>query len=325
MKIEQSTVAMSASHDFSSACEFRIESGSSFRTVFASVSQAGELSTDAEADRQAQVLLRLEALIARLLEFISGHQDSPVTDLREVLQTNDENLPDRASSRPQRVVEMEWKQQVTETIREHESTDFTSTGTIRTADGRSLDFRLDLAMCRDFACERKTTTSDKVVLRDPLVINFDGKAAELSGKRFAFDLDADGKTELIQGLGSGSAYLAIDSNADGRINDGSELFGTRSGNGFADLAKLDDDDNHWLDESDAAFDTLRLWQRDASGQDSLGTLRDRGIGALYLGSTETPFALTDADNRLLAQIRASGFYLREDGAAGSLQQVDLAV
>lgn len=325
MRIEQSTVAMSAGHDFTSESEFRIDSASSFRTVFAGVSQASGLSTSAEADRQAQLLLRLEALIARLLEFISGHRDSPLTDLREVLQTNGENLPDSASSRPQRVVEMEWQQQVTESIREHERTDFTSTGTIRTADGRSLDFRLDLTMCRDFACEKKSASSDKIVLRDPLVINFDGKAAELSGQHFAFDLDADGTAELIKGLGSSSAYLAIDSNADGRINDGSELFGTCSGNGFADLAKLDDDGNHWLDEADAAFDTLRLWQRDASGQDNLGTLRDRGIGALYLGSTETPFALTDTDNRLLGQIRASGFYLREDGRAGSLQQVDLAV
>lgn len=325
MKVEQSSVAMCASHEFSSECEFRIESGSSFRTVFAGVSQAGDLSTGAEADREAQVLLRLEALIARLLEFISGHQDSPVTDLREILQTSDTDLPDATFSRSRPGVEMEWTQQLTESIREHESTDFTSTGTIRTADGRSLDFRLDLTMSRDFAYERKTTTSGKVVLRDPLVINFDGKAAELSGKRFAFDLDADGKTELIEGLGSSSAYLAIDSNADGYINDGSELFGTRSGNGFADLAKHDGDGNHWLDESDAAFDTLRLWQRDAAGQNSLGTLRDRGIGAIYLGSTETPFALTDADNHLLAQIRASGFYLREEGGAGSVQQVDLAV
>ena len=78
-------------------------------------------------------MLRLEALIARLLEFISGHQDSPVTDLREVLQTKGADLPDSASGRPRRVVEMELKQQVTESIREHESTDFTSTGTIRTA------------------------------------------------------------------------------------------------------------------------------------------------------------------------------------------------
>lgn len=65
---------------------------------------------------------------------------------------------------------MEWKCEFTETIREHESSDFTSTGKIKTADGRSLDFSLDLSMCRDFECERKTMDSGKVVFRDPLVI-----------------------------------------------------------------------------------------------------------------------------------------------------------
>lgn len=323
MKIEQSAVTMNASHNFSSENEVSFRSENSFRTIFDTVSQAG--GTPADGDRQAQLLLMLEDLIARMLEFISGDKKSRITDLREVLATDDAGIAGESVHRPSRVVEMGWKSEFTETVREHEATDFSSSGKIQTADGRMLDFKLDLAMCRDYECERKTTDSGSVVLRDPLVINFDGKATELSGKRFEFDLDADGKTEAFQGLSSGSAYLAIDSNADGRINDGSELFGTRSGNGFADLAKLDSDGNSWLDESDIAFAALRIWQRDADGKDTLSTLRDKGVGALYLGSVETPFALTDSENRMLAQIRASGVYLREDGRAGSLQQVDLAV
>jgi len=323
MKIEQSAVTMSASHNFSSESEVRFSSESSFRTIFDSVSQAGETSTG--GDRQAQLLFMLEDLIARMLEFISGNKTSQITDLREVLATDDAGITGQGVHRPSRVVKMGWKSEFIETVREHEDTDFSSTGKIQTADGRMLDFRLDLAMCRDYECERKATDSGSVVLRDPLVINFDGKATELSGKRFEFDLDADGKTETLQGFNSGSAYLAIDSNADGRINDGNELFGTRSGNGFADLAKLDSDGNSWLDESDAAFDTLRVWQQDAAGKDTLSTLREKGVGALYLGSVETPFTLTDSENRMLAQIRSSGVYLREDGRAGSLQQVDLAV
>jgi len=328
MKIEQSTVAMEACHNFSSECEVSFASESSFRTIFEGVSQSEAVSASSasdEKDQAARVLVLLEALIARMLEYISGHGKSEVTDLREVLGADATALPDGASGRPVRVTEIAWKSEFTETIREHESTDFSSTGKILTADGRTLDFSLDLAMCRDYECVRKTENSGRVELRDPLVINFDGRAAELTGKRFAFDLDADGKTDAIHALGSGSGYLAIDANADGCINDGSELFGTRSGNGFADLAKLDSDGNHWLDEADAAFDTLRIWQRDAAGQDSLSSLREKGVGALYLGAVETPFSLTDSENNLLAQIRASGIYLREDGGAGSLQQIDLAV
>ena len=325
MKIEQSAVTMNAGHKLSSEYEVKVDSEISFRSIFDGVSQSEKISANGEADRDARLLMMLEALIARMLELISGKQDTPVTDVLEVLKTDDAALPERSASGPGRVAEMEWKSEFTETFRERESTDFSSTGKIRTADGRMLDFTLDLAMCRDFECERKSVDSGKVVLRDPLVINFDGRAAELSGKRFEFDLDADGKAESIYGLGNSSGYLAIDSNADGRINDGNELFGTRWGNGFADLAKLDGDGNFWLDEADPAFNTLRIWQHNADGQDSLSSLRDKGVGALYLGSTETPFSITNSDNRVLAQIRASGIYLREDGAAGSLQQVDLAV
>jgi hypothetical protein len=162
-------------------------------------------------------------------------------------------------------------------------------------------------------------------LHDPLVINFGGRAAQLEGQCFAFDLDADGQAETLHELGGASGYLVIDRNGDGRINDGSELFGPGSGDGFADLAALDGDGNRWLDEADAAFSTLRVWQRDASGQDHLASLGERGVGALYLGSTATPFALTDGDNRRLGQVRASGLYLNEDGSAGTLQQIDLAV
>jgi len=331
MKIEQSTVSMHAGHQFSGEYEARLETGISFRTVYDGVAQAGELPASGETDRKAdrkedretQLVMMLEALLARLLALIYGKQDSSVTDLRAPLNTQ---MPQNSISRPARALEMEWKNEFTEIFREHERTDFSSTGKIKTADGRSLDFTLELALCRDFECERKAIDSGKLlVLRDPLVINFDGKAAELSGKRFAFDLDADGKSESIGALGASSGYLAIDSNGDGRINDGSELFGTRSGNGFADLAALDGDGNHWLDEADAAFSTLRIWQRDGAGQDTLSTLRDKGVGALYLGSSETPFALNDSENRPLARIRASGIYLHEDGSAGTLQQVDLAV
>ena len=316
MKVEQSAVTMSAGHTFSSECEFKIETTQSFRSVFAGVSQAQDA-----ADRQARLLLMLEELIARMLALISGESASPLAELSETPSAD--ALP--ADSTPARGIEVAWTQEMTETIREHESSEFSSTGKVLTADGRTLDFKLDLCLSRDFSCERKVVSSGTAALRDPLLINFDGDAAELDGTRFAFDLDADGKVEAVPGLASASGYLAIDRNGDGRVNDGSELFGTLSGDGFADLAALDGDGNRWLDEADAAFDTLRIWQRDELGQDRLSSLRERGVGALYLGSTETPFSLNDGDNRRLGQVRASGIYLNENGSAGSLQQIDLAV
>lgn len=227
-------------------------------------------------------------------------------------------------------VEFAWHAEAVERMHETERSEFTACGTVRTADGRSVDFTLALAMSREFSSERRATEHGQQVMRDPLVINFDGGAAELAGTRFDFDLDLDGQRESLPRLAAGSAFLALDRNGDGRINDGSELFGARSGDGFADLAALDDDGNGWLDEADTAFAALCVWQpppADAATEQggTLDPLAAHGVGALCLSSQATPFALRDADNRPLGQVRASGIYLREDGTAGTLQQVDLAV
>jgi len=335
MKIEQAEVALGASHHFSSECTLRIESESSFRTIFAGVSQAdpagaaatpvGAARNGAAASARAEALIQLETLIARMLDFILGHRESSVSDLREILRTEAPSVGESSAGSAARETVMEWTTRTAEKQHESERSEFTSTGKVQTSDGRILDFQLDLTLARDYQTQRTSSRYEKVVLRDPLVINFSGTAAEFSGKKFAFDLNADGQDENLPALIDGCGYLAIDNNCDGRINDGSELFGTRSGNGFADLAKLDADGNFWIDEADPAFAKLRIWQFDVAGQSQLSTLREQNVGALYVGSVETPFSLTDDENRLLAQIRASGVYLADDGRAGALQQIDLAV
>ena len=327
MKIEQAAVCMNSDHTFSRECEFKVESTINFRTVFSGISEADEAAAETgNDDRQARLLLMLQELVGRMLallsgETLSGESTSTLADLGGMKAAA--SAPQQRS--PERGFEIAWTREMTETIKENESTDFSSTGKVLTADGRSLDFTLDLCMSRDFSCARKSVESGTVKLRDPLVINFDGSAAELEGTRLEFDLDSDGKVESIAGLGAASGYLAIDRNGDGCVNNGSELFGTCSGDGFADLAALDSDGNRWLDEADAAYDTLRVWQRDEHGQSTLTGLHEHGVGALYLGSSETPFALKDDANVLLGQVRASGIYLNENGSAGTLQQIDLAV
>ena len=322
MKIEQSSVALNAAHEY--LHESEIEARSSFRMILAEASQSEPVESDNDSDR-VRLLVLLQNLVSRMLELLSGKQKASATNLADVLQTGRSTpVPDDAVGTG-RSIRMEWSAELTETIREHESTTFSAAGKVRTADGKAIDFTLELGMCRNYSCERTVRQSGTLELRDPLVVNFAGNAAELSGQRFDFDLDADGIAESIPGLSAGSAWLAFDRNADGCINDGSELFGARSGNGFADLACLDEDGNHWLDEADTAFSSLSLWEQDGAGKDALSSLHDKGIGAIYLGSTQTPFALTDADNEKHGYIRASGVYLREDGGVGSVQQVDLAV
>ena len=315
---------MEKTYEFAREHGYRMESVASFRHVFEGVTQAAESQGSGSGDR-AQMVLLLEALIARMLEVLTGQSDTRILDLREVLGSGTAEGGRVADARLSPGMELDVTTRVTERIEERERSEFISTGKVRTIDGRVLDFTLNLSMCREYQCEREEARSEKIVLRDPLVINFDAASATLSGKRFDFDLEAIGTRVSVPALGAGSGYLVIDSNGDGLVNDGNELFGVRSGDGFADLALLDVDRNNWLDEADAAYDRVRIWQHGPDGQETLSALGERGVGAIFLGSVTTPFSLTDSENRVLAAIRASGIFLRENGSAGSVQQLDLVV
>ncbi len=211
-------------------------------------------------------------------------------------------------------------------IDESETTRFTASGEIHTADGRILRFSLNLEMSREFHLQ-----SDSQLLagnarrKDPLVVNFAGNAAALTDRRFRFDLDADGTAESLAMLAGGSGYLAIDRNGNGRIDDGRELFGTQSGDGFADLAALDADGDGWVDAADPGFATLRIWQPAADGAGTLTTLAAQGIAALSTQAVATSFALRGTGNADLGAVRSTGVYVREDGSAGTAQQIDLTV
>ncbi len=208
---------------------------------------------------------------------------------------------------------------------EAERTSFHAQGVVRTADGQEIVLDLQLTMSREFFSAASTTLRAGAALKDPLVVNFSGQAAELTQQRYAFDIDADGALDQVRFVTPQSGFLALDGNGDGVINDGSELFGAQSGNGFAELARFDADGNGWIDENDPVFDRLRIWSKDAQGGDQLVALGAKGIGAIYLGHVTTPFELKDSQNTQLGAVRESGLYLTETGSAGTLQQIDLVV
>lgn len=209
---------------------------------------------------------------------------------------------------------------------EKEMTSFSTTGTVKTADGREMSFNLSLTMSRAFEeAYTKTTSFGAPQLCDPLVINLNTSSANVTDQTFFFDLDADGHAEEISQLASGSGFLAYDINGDGIINDGNELFGAKSGDGFADLASYDEDGNGWIDENDPIFDKLRIWTKDVSGKDVLCALGKAGVGAIYLGNSETEFSLNSRKtNTTNALIRKTGIFLYEKGGCGTIQHVDMA-
>ena len=207
---------------------------------------------------------------------------------------------------------------------EKECTTFSSTGSVKTADGRELSFNLDMSMSREYMEKHSISyvTDYSAILTDPLVINLKDNPVSVSDQSFLFDIDGDGKDETIARMNSDSGFLALDKNGDGIINDGNELFGTKTGNGFKELSEYDSDGNGWIDESDEVYEKLKVWITDENGNDKLISLKDADVGAIYLGNAKTTFNVTDDTNDLKARVRSTGVYLHEDGSAGSVQQVE---
>lgn len=211
-------------------------------------------------------------------------------------------------------------------VSESESTTFASSGMVKTQDGRSIDFNIEVSMSRAFTSQINTLTTQNYIKTDPLVINLDTDIGSVTDQKFLFDLDSDGDEEEISFAGKGSGFLALDRNGDGRIGDGSELFGTKSGDGFKDLAAFDEDGNGWIDENDSIYSKLKVWTKDEAGNDYLINLKDADVGAIYLDNADTQFSLKDGNNRLNGEIKKTGIYLHEStGAAGTLNHIDLAV
>ncbi len=209
---------------------------------------------------------------------------------------------------------------------ETEQTQFNTVGTVKTSDGREINFNLGLSMSRRFQEYAQTTSVGEFVqMTDPLVINLDTNMTTLSDQKFEFDLDCDGVKDSISQLSGGNGFLALDKNGDGIINDGSELFGTKSGDGFADLAQYDEDGNGWIDENDAIFEKLLVWTKDENGKDELYTLKEAGVGAMCLQKAQTDFSLNSLkNNQVNGRIRSTGIFLYENGNVGTMQQLDLA-
>lgn len=301
--------------------------------------QAGALASAGE-DRRRRVEMLLREMLNRLFALLSAKPgeacqegtSSSLPDLGQAGASPEAAAPVAAPLPPRaQVTLVSWEASASLRIKEQESTSVCARGSVQTRDGRCIDFDLQVNMARQYEAESTLTASGtQVALKDPLVLNFDGNAAELADTRFDFDLDSDGRSESVAGLKGGSAFLALDRNGDGAINNGQELFGARSGNGLSELQQYDSDGNHWIDEADAIYSQLRIWRPGSKSEsggpvtERLQTLEEAGVGALWLGSAKSEFSLKDKDNHLQGQVRHTGVWLEENGRAHSLQQVDLA-
>ncbi|MCR4998592.1 MAG: hypothetical protein K6A05_01985 [Lachnospiraceae bacterium] len=212
------------------------------------------------------------------------------------------------------------------TYEEYESTYFQATGQAITEDGRQIDFNIEVSMSRSYREFMMVDTPlFQNLLMDPLVVNVSSDTLDVSDQTFFFDLDGDGIEEEINQLGPGSGFLALDKNGDGKINDGTELFGTQTGDAFGDLRAYDSDGNGWIDENDEIFEKLRIWCKDENGNDILMNLKNADVGAIYLGEQKSQFSMSDIMGGLSAVVQSTGIFIRESGTVSTVQHVDMAV
>jgi len=206
---------------------------------------------------------------------------------------------------------------------ESETVTYQANGVVHTADGKTITLDINMHMSREFVSFMGISADARLV--DPLVINYGGTAASLMGEKFMFDLTMDGNMDSLAVLGEGSGFLAIDWEGNGKINDGSQLFGPNTGCGFNELRKYDTDGNGWIDANDEIFDKLVVWRRDADGNDVVYTLKELGIGAIFLGDISTEFSFKSETNETLGVMRSTSFFLKHCGGAGTLSHIDLAL
>jgi hypothetical protein len=212
---------------------------------------------------------------------------------------------------------------VVEHTRVQESSDsmeFHSAGTVQTEDGRTIDFSMGLSVTRSVSTSEYYRDS---YFLDPLTLSFDDGLSALSGGTFSFDLTGDGENETLASLSKGSGFLALDSNNDGTVNNGLELFGPESGYGYEELSMYDSDNNMWIDENDPIFDQLKIWKGAGTEDAELLSLREAGVGALSLASVAADFDMKDSFGQSLGQVSRAGLFLMENGEPRSMQEINL--
>lgn len=164
--------------------------------------------------------------------------------------------------------------------------------------GRPTGCLYDVVICED---------GEWVCGPTPLVLSFSGEAPAFAPAGLApFDLTGDGVSMISDWPTAATPWLTLDRDGDGRIGDGTELFGSavhlanggRAANGFEALAELDANADGRIDAADPAFAQLGIWTDTDSDRDTdLGELRLASTGSVRLVSIDlahTSLAVCDA-------------------------------
>ncbi len=164
--------------------------------------------------------------------------------------------------------------------------------------------------------------------RDPLALDLDGDGIETVGvgaTPVLFDHDGDGVRTGTGWVKSDDAFLALDRNGNGTIDNGGELFGVdtilangqKAADGFAALADLDSNRDGVFNSADSHYANVRIWrdlnQDGISQANELSTLASAGIASIHLTSTAANTGLGNGN-----LLTAVGTYTKTNGETGSV-------
>jgi len=200
---------------------------------------------------------------------------------------------------------------------------------IETADIAAFTSTQHLAFTSDAIASMTAAQLDSFLLTSPIVLDLDGNGVHTlaASQGVQFDLNGTGNTHQVGWASSTDGLLVMDRNHDGRINDGTELFGVatldtnghRAGNGYNAMAMEDSNHDGKLTATDAHFADLRLWvDANSNGITDAGELHalaEYGITELSLNAQ----AGTVVDHGNVLGLTSS--YTTADGAKHDMADV----
>lgn len=125
----------------------------------------------------------------------------------------------------------------------------------------------------------------------PIVLDLNGDGVQTLSidEGVKFDLLNTGVGVNTGWLSGEDAFLAIDNNGNGQIDDSSELFGGAVGEGFDKLTTFDSNSDGFVNANDALFGELKVWQdaneNGITDDGELNSLESTGIASLNTAYT----------------------------------------
>jgi hypothetical protein len=160
------------------------------------------------------------------------------------------------------------------------------TGSEGTAGGRTTAVEATRTTVRIRITLENGRLTARRIPEDPLTLDLNGNGSFDLSNRADFDINVDGRKENIAFVSGGDAFLALDRNGNGTIDDGTELFGDQNGSpdGFEELARYDDNRDGVIDDKDTVFTGLKVmgdFDGDGDARD-LMSVREAGIECIGL-------------------------------------------